>query len=103
MRGHKALLFSERDISQGKYRLLFTAADAIIDSRKQRLAALLHMPVLFCAYSPYWITSFHEAHEIFYGKYFMHVHASSSQAFPSLDGLGTRLGTLERCFCVRVR
>ena len=33
-RGHKALFVSERDIRQGKYRLLFTAPDAIIDNRK---------------------------------------------------------------------
>ena len=43
--GNKALLVSERDISQGKYRLLFSAPEAIVDSRKLMLAASLHTHV----------------------------------------------------------
>ena len=42
-RDHKVLLVSERDISQGKYKLLFTAPEAIVDSRKQTLAHHVEM------------------------------------------------------------
>ena len=85
----RVLLVSERDISQSKYRLLFSVPEVIVDSRKQTLAASLNM----CPRTP-------SAHILriglrhfmkyahYFTEYFMLAHAVVPRPFPP-KGLGT--------------